>query len=208
MGYDFILLEKTDVFPKAKSRLLLFTNLLLKGTIVLLMCLLVTNCTSNESCQNTPLEYKGHVVSFPASVKDAMYSYGLNFKEGALIADTAVAESQKIVAYYRRGYDDRYIVNDNIKDELLHKGIYSVVFMNWQTNDTQRIAEQLKNRYKRPMETKTTRFQKITYYEIPINRSLSVIVFDFFPIKVAFCYRLTHEETDRFVETNGNIILD
>lgn len=97
MGYDFILLEKTDVFPKAKSRLLLFTNLLLKGTIVLLMCLLVTNCTSNESCQYTPLEYKGHVVSFPTSVKDAMYSYGLNFKQGAFLADTVGLNPERLL---------------------------------------------------------------------------------------------------------------
>jgi len=184
-------------------------NLPLKGTIAFLMCLLVSNCISNNSCPNTSLEYKGHVVSFPTSVKNAMYSYDLNFKRGALLADKAIAESRNIVAYYRWGYDDnRYTVNDKGKDELLNKGIYGISFLDWKTNDTKSIAEQLQNKYKRPMEIKKTRFQKITYYKIGINNCLSVIVFGFQPINASFCYRLTDEETDRFVESNGSIILD
>lgn len=85
----FIHSGKANVCSKAKIRLLLLTNLLLKGTIAFLICLLVTNCISNESCPNTSLEYKDHIVSFPISVKDAAYSYDLNFKRGALLADTA-----------------------------------------------------------------------------------------------------------------------
>ncbi|MCP1384986.1 hypothetical protein [Runella salmonicolor] len=195
--------------PKDKSRLLLFKSLLLKGHITSLMCLLVSNCISNEFCPNTTLEYKGHMVSFPTSVKDAMYSYDLNFKRGALLADTAIAESRNIVAYYRWGYDDnRYTVNDKGKDELLNKGIYGISFLDWKTNDTKSIAEQLKSLYNKPIELKKTRFQKITYYKIGINSCLSVIVFGFQPINVSFCYRLADEETDRFVESNGSIILD
>lgn len=192
-----------------KSWLLLLENLLLKRNIAFVIYLLVINCTSNEPCQNTPLEYKGHVVSFPISVKDAVYSYDLNFKQGALLADTSKAEYRKIEAYYRWGYDDnRYSIDQNQKDELLSKGIYSVNFLDWQTNDTKSVASQVKNMYQRPIEVKKTRFQKITYYKIGINNCTSVLVFGFQPVKVSFCYLLTDEETDRFVESNGSIILD
>jgi hypothetical protein len=126
-----------------------------------------------------------------------------------MLADTAEADARKIVAYYRWGYDDsRYMVNGNEKDELLNKGIYAISFLDWQSTDTKGMADQVKSRYKRPIEIKKTRFQKITYYKTTISPCVSVIIFGFQPINVSFCYRLTDEETDRFVESNGNIILD
>lgn len=181
-------------------------NILISISVVIL----ISSCDPSNSCPSTSLEYKGHIISFPISVKDAIYSYDLKFKRGALVADTALAESRKIVAYYRKGYDDnRYTMNENQKkDELLEKGIYGISFLDWSTNDAKMLATQLKDLYKKPVVINKTQFQKITYYKVEINECVSIIVFGFQPINTSFCYLLNDQEIDRFVESNGSIILD
>ena len=100
-------------------------------------------------------------------------------------------------------------MNENQKkDELLNKGIYGISFFDWNTNDTKMIATQLKDLYKKPIIINKTPFQKITYYKVEINECVSIIVFGFQPINASFCYLLDDQEIDRFVESNGSIILD
>lgn len=184
----------------------IFRNILKSISVVIL----ISSCDPTNSCPSTSLEYKGHIISFPISAKDAIYSYDLKFKRGSLLADTSLAESREIVAYYRKGYDDiRYTMNENQKkDELLEKGIYGISFLDWSTNDTEMLATQLKDLYKKPVVINKTEFQKITYYKLEINECVSIIVFGFQPINTSFCYLLNDQEIDRFVESNGSIILD
>ncbi|MDF7819462.1 hypothetical protein P1X15_17725 [Runella sp. MFBS21] len=181
-------------------------NILISISVVIL----ISSCDPANSCPSTSLVHKGHIISFPISAKDAIYSYDLKFKRRALLADTALAQSRKIVAYYRKGYDDnRYTMNENQKkDELLEKGIYGISFLDWSTNDTKMIATQLKDLYKKPIVINKTQFQKITYYKVKINECVSIIVFGFQPINTSFFYLLNDQEMDRFVESNGSIILD